>query len=89
MEDEDRHELEDVNLQLVSVDKQATRESHEGDPSTAEPSPVPPAGFSTGDEMSEVSIWCGGPPTACTVDGPKENVLYSSTHDVQQYRSIV
>lgn len=60
MEDEGRHELEDVNLQLVSVDKEATPESHEDDTSTAESSPVPAAGFSPKDEMTEVSTRCQG-----------------------------
>lgn len=71
MEDKDRHELEDVNLQLAPVDdKDATRDSHEaGDASTAESSPMPPAGFAPGDEMSEVSTWRRVSRAACTVNG--------------------
>lgn len=71
MEHEDRRELEDVNLQLAPVDdKEATRELHEeGDASTAESSPVPPAGFAPGDEMSEVSTWRRVSRAAYTVNG--------------------
>lgn len=93
MEDEDRHELEDVNLQLVSVEKEATPESHGDGTSTAEPSPVPPAGFSPGDEMTEVSIWCQGPLSAHVLVLLMGQRRMSGTTvartAVQQYRWIV